>query len=117
VEPDDKKSGKPTREVTLAPRPSNVCVCFHVPLGKIIKHVRLNKPRVASQISECYGAGTGCGWCIPFLEQVFEAMKKDPTVDPAILMSEEEYLARRREYHRKINWQKMKDERDTETKT
>jgi hypothetical protein len=26
---------------------------------------------VASQLSECGGAGTGCGWCIPFLKQLF----------------------------------------------
>ena len=34
--------------------------------------VRRTKPKVASQLSECGGAGTGCGWCIPFLKQIHQ---------------------------------------------
>jgi NAD(P)H-nitrite reductase large subunit len=26
---------------------------------------------VPSQLSLCGGAGTGCGWCVPFLKQIF----------------------------------------------
>jgi len=73
-----------------------VCVCFHVPLGKLAKHYRLNRPRVASQMSDCYGAGTGCGWCIPFLEQVFDQMERGE--EPSIRMSADEYRRRRSEY-------------------
>lgn len=29
------------------------------------------EPKVASQLSECLGAGTGCGWCRPFLEKMY----------------------------------------------
>ena len=48
-----------------------VCYCFHITRRKLVNFVRLNRPKVASQLSECGGAGTGCGWCIPFLKQIF----------------------------------------------
>lgn len=48
----------------------DVCLCFHVPLGKVRAFVRRENPPVASLISECLGAGTGCGWCIPVLKQL-----------------------------------------------
>jgi bacterioferritin-associated ferredoxin len=51
---------------------AKVCYCFHVTQRKLVNFLRLEKPRVASQLSECGGAGTGCGWCIPFLKQLFE---------------------------------------------
>ena len=73
-----------------------VCMCFHVPLGKLVKHVRLESPRVASQMTDCYGAGTGCGWCRPFLERIFEQVKAGET--PDLAMTEEEYRRRRAAY-------------------
>jgi NAD(P)H-nitrite reductase large subunit len=88
-----------------------VCICFHVPLNKIVKHVRLNDPQYASQLSECYGAGTGCGWCIPFLERIFESVKTNPQLLPDLGLSQEEYCARRREYHKRINADRMRDEK------
>jgi NAD(P)H-nitrite reductase large subunit len=48
-----------------------VCYCFHVTRRKLVNWVRLHEPTVPSQLSECGGAGTGCGWCIPFLKQIF----------------------------------------------
>ena len=48
-----------------------LCLCFHVSRRKIVNYVRLAKPRVPSQLSQCGGAGTGCGWCIPFLRRLF----------------------------------------------
>lgn len=96
---------------TIRPSPDNVCVCFHVPLNKIVKFIRLETPRVASQLSECYGAGTGCGWCIPFLERLFEEMQADASGEPALGLSTAEYLERRREYLRRINAERMKDQR------
>jgi NAD(P)H-nitrite reductase large subunit len=48
-----------------------VCYCFHVTQRKLLNFLRVEKPRVASQLSQCGGAGTGCGWCIPFLKQLF----------------------------------------------
>ena len=48
-----------------------ICYCFHVSKRKILNFIRVRKPRRVSQISECGGAGTGCGWCRPFLEKYF----------------------------------------------
>jgi bacterioferritin-associated ferredoxin len=47
-----------------------VCFCFHVPLRKIESFCAREKPKAASQISECLAAGTGCGWCIPMLRRI-----------------------------------------------
>lgn len=74
-----------------------VCVCFHVPLAKLEKFCRLKQPKVASQLSACYGAGTGCGWCVPYLEQVFEQVQRGEK--PGLGLSQEEYLKRRKQYH------------------
>lgn len=52
-----------------------VCLCFHVTKRKIVNHLRVHRPRVPSQMSDCAGAGTGCGWCIPFLKKYFEAAR------------------------------------------
>jgi NAD(P)H-nitrite reductase large subunit len=49
-----------------------VCYCFHVTKRKLVNFIRVERPRVPSQLSECGGAGTGCGWCIPYLKQLFE---------------------------------------------
>lgn len=50
-----------------------LCYCFHVTKRKVVNYIRIHQPRVPSQLSECGGAGTGCGWCVPFLEKCFEA--------------------------------------------
>jgi bacterioferritin-associated ferredoxin len=47
-----------------------ICFCFHVPLRKIESFCTREKPRAASQISECLSAGTGCGWCVPMLRKI-----------------------------------------------
>ena len=49
-----------------------LCLCFHVSKRKVVQYIRVNKPTVASQLSQCYGAGTGCGWCRPFLQRLME---------------------------------------------
>jgi bacterioferritin-associated ferredoxin len=49
-----------------------LCACFHVTLRKVLNFIRVEKPRRPAQLSECFGAGTGCGWCRRFLEQLFE---------------------------------------------
>jgi bacterioferritin-associated ferredoxin len=69
----------------------SVCLCFRVSKRKLVKHLRLYRPQVASQLSECGGAGTGCGWCVPYLKRLFT----EGTVDlPTAL----EYAARRSKY-------------------
>src|SRR5690349_4596389 len=48
-----------------------ICLCFHVTRRKLVNFIRVERPRVASQLSQCGGAGTGCGWCVPYLKQLF----------------------------------------------
>ncbi|REJ64905.1 MAG: (2Fe-2S)-binding protein [Planctomycetota bacterium] len=49
-----------------------LCLCFHVTKRKVINYLRIERPKSASQLSDCYGAGTGCGWCRKMLERLFE---------------------------------------------
>ena len=76
-----------------------ICYCFHVSKRKILNHIRIHKPRVASQVSDCGGAGTGCGWCIPFLKQYFE-LSKDGRHDETDSLTPDEYARGRGEYIR-----------------
>ncbi|HUG90598.1 MAG TPA: (2Fe-2S)-binding protein [Planctomycetaceae bacterium] len=48
-----------------------ICYCFHVTKRKVLNFLRVRQPRVPSQLSECGSAGTGCGWCVPFLKRHF----------------------------------------------
>ncbi|MFQ5425061.1 MAG: bacterioferritin-associated ferredoxin [Phycisphaerae bacterium] len=47
-----------------------VCYCYHVSLRKLVNFARRERPARASGMSECLGAGTGCGWCIPVLKKI-----------------------------------------------
>jgi len=47
-----------------------VCYCFRVSLRKLVNYARRERPARASQMSRCLDAGTGCGWCIPFLKRI-----------------------------------------------
>lgn len=49
-----------------------LCLCFHVTKRKVINFLRVERPQRAGQLSECFGAGTGCGWCRPFLQRLFD---------------------------------------------
>ncbi len=64
-----------------AEREVKVCYCFHVSRRKLLQFIRVEKPRVASQLSQCGGAGTGCGWCVPFLKQLFQQGGKGGATD------------------------------------
>lgn len=79
-----------------------ICYCFHVPKRKLINFARRRKLRFASQFSECHGAGSGCGWCVPYLEALFEAIQgNEETVDPQTLLGDitpEEYATARSAY-------------------
>ena len=50
-----------------------LCLCFHVTKRKVQNFLKVEKPARPSQMSECFGAGTGCGWCRPFLVKMWEA--------------------------------------------
>lgn len=68
-----------------------VCLCFHVSKRKVLQYLRTNSPAKPSQLSECFGAGTGCGWCRPFLEKLWESEQPE-TVE---LPSAEDYALQR----------------------
>ena len=74
-----------------------LCLCFHVTRRKVENYIRLEKPRRVGQLADCYGAGTGCGWCRPFLERLFEAAQAG-SAQCAELPSPEQYAAERRSY-------------------
>jgi len=74
-----------------------LCLCFHITKRKIANYIRVEKPRRASQISECFGAGTGCGWCRPFLQRLFEQADATGTTSQE-LPKREEYSLLRKKY-------------------
>jgi bacterioferritin-associated ferredoxin len=57
-----------------------LCLCFHVTRRKVEQYLRTQRPAVASQLSECYGAGTGCGWCRPFLKRLHQQFLREAGV-------------------------------------
>lgn len=61
----------PGKDALLMELDDTICYCFHVSKRKIVNYLRVHKPRRASQISQCGGAGTGCGWCVPYLKRYF----------------------------------------------
>src|ERR1041385_7091347 len=79
---------------------AKVCYCFHVTRRKLVNFVRQRQPRVPSQLSECGGAGTGCGWCIPFLKQIFQQEVKGAAATELEQLTPEEYERRRAQYIR-----------------
>jgi bacterioferritin-associated ferredoxin len=81
------------------PLDQKVCLCFHVTRRKLLNFLRIEKPRVASQLSQCGGAGTGCGWCISFLRQLFEQAQGGGQTELDHL-TPEEYARRRAAYIR-----------------
>jgi NAD(P)H-nitrite reductase large subunit len=68
----------------------DVCLCFRVTKRKLLAYLRTQQPVVASQLSQCGGAGTGCGWCVPFLKKLFEQQE--------LSHSAEEYAKQRAAY-------------------
>ncbi|MGA1707868.1 MAG: (2Fe-2S)-binding protein, partial [Phycisphaerales bacterium] len=73
-----------------------VCLCFHVSLRKLANFIRRTEPKVPSQISECLGAGTGCRWCVPFLEKLHRQWKDGEPISLPIAPAE--YAKRRARY-------------------
>ena len=49
-----------------------LCLCFHVSKRKVINYIRVEKPSRPGQLSDCFGAGTGCGWCRSYLKRLFD---------------------------------------------
>ncbi len=74
-----------------------LCLCFHVTRRKVANYLRIEKPRRVAQLSECYGAGTGCGWCRPFLERMFLAAQAG-AAGTADLPATDDYAHQRSDY-------------------
>ncbi len=76
-----------------------ICYCFHISKRKIVNYLRINQPRVASQLSNCGGAGSGCGWCVPYLKQYFREVCEKHTPDTDAL-TPAQYASQRAAYIR-----------------
>ena len=70
-----KGEGEQDGGQTLMQLDDEVCLCFHVTKRKLLNFIRIEKPRRAAQLSECFGAGTGCGWCRSYMVRLFEATR------------------------------------------
>ena len=79
---------------------AKICYCFHVSRRKLVNFVRQTQPKVPSQLSQCGGAGTGCGWCIPFLKQIFQQATSGADAPELEALTPEEYAQRRADYVR-----------------
>ena len=77
-----------------------VCYCFHISKRKIVNFIRITGPKRASQISECGGAGSGCGWCVPYLERYFAEAAGDESLAGGEELTPEEYASQRGKYIR-----------------
>ncbi|MEM9367382.1 MAG: (2Fe-2S)-binding protein [Planctomycetota bacterium] len=76
----------------------NLCLCFHVSRRKVTQYIRTQKPSRASQLSECYGAGTGCGWCRVFLERLLESENPESEAFPEVA----DYAQSRAQYRKHV---------------
>ena len=74
-----------------------LCLCFHVTLRKVLSYLRIERPSRASQLSDCGGAGTGCGWCRKSLRVLFEQSNHVGEMETG-LPSVEEYAQSRQKY-------------------
>ena len=71
-----------------------ICLCFHITRRKLVNFTRIHQPKVASLLSECGSAGTGCGWCIPFLKQIHQ----QGTASEVDVLTTEQYAQQRKVY-------------------
>ena len=74
-----------------------LCLCFHVTRRKVVNYLRVENPQKAGQLSDCFGAGTGCGWCRPFLQKLFE-QAQEGNKECLVLPAAEEFAEGRTHY-------------------
>ena len=65
-------------------------------MRKLVNFMNRERPEVASQLSECLGAGTGCHWCVPFLKKIHTQWARGE--EPHLAVSPESYAVRRDKY-------------------
>ncbi len=59
-----------------------------------MNYCRRERPAVASLISECLSAGTGCGWCVPYIKRLHEQAMAG-VAEPDLPVSPQEYATKR----------------------
>lgn len=89
----------------------NVCLCFRVSLRKLVAYMKRERPKVPSQLSDCLGAGTGCHWCVPFLEDLHGQWKAGE--EPSLPIAPEAYANSRGAYRRTGQRDEERDEATT----
>ncbi|MCH8921915.1 MAG: (2Fe-2S)-binding protein [Planctomycetes bacterium] len=77
-----------------------LCLCFHVTKRKVVNFIRIEQPKRAAQLSECFGAGTGCGWCRTYLARLFDEAVSGGTTE-ADEPTKEDYARMRSQYVRR----------------
>lgn len=76
-----------------------LCLCFHVSRRKVENFLRIERPQSVSQLADCGGAGTGCGWCRSYLKRLFDAARQGAPAS-AELPEADLYARRRGDYVR-----------------
>ena len=76
-----------------------VCLCFHVSKRKVLNFIRVEKPSRPGQLSECFGAGTGCGWCRTYLRRLFDQCD-EPAAEDSPEPTRQDYARGRTQYVR-----------------
>ena len=72
----------------------DICYCYHISMRKLVNFARRVRPVQASRMTECLGAGTGCGWCIPFLTKIAQ----DPDCFTIDELTSDQYAESRKNY-------------------
>ena len=79
---------------------AQVCYCFHVTRRKLVNFIRASNPAWRANCRECRRAGTGCGWCIPYLKQLHRQAVEGGETTELEEMTPAEYERRRAAYIR-----------------
>lgn len=71
-----------------------LCYCYHVSMRKLVNFSHRRTLTHPSRMTECLNAGTGCGWCIPFLIKIAE----DPDAFALDQLTADQYAEQRKSY-------------------
>lgn len=59
------------------PDDTQVCSCHNVTKGDIVETVKSGKCKTLDEVKACTKAGTGCGGCIPLVQNILNRALKD----------------------------------------